>query len=133
MALYKILYIEDNNDNFRLVERILSREGFVVDRAETAVSGIKMAQSCTYDLILTDILLPDNTIQEAHSMLLKPIRQHIGPEVPLIALTAHAFLFEKDFLLSNGCNYFIAKPINITEFQNLVNKLLHLENQEWEM
>jgi CheY-like chemotaxis protein len=130
MASYKILYIEDNNDNFRLVKRILSRWDFIVDRAETAVSGIKMAQNCNYDLILTDILLPDNTIQEAHSQLLEPIRQQIGPDVPLIALTAHAFPFEKDFLLANGCNYFVAKPININEFQKLVTNLLQLDSQD---
>ncbi|VAW33255.1 hypothetical protein MNBD_CHLOROFLEXI01-44 [hydrothermal vent metagenome] len=127
MSDYKILYIEDNDDNFRLVARILLRMELTVDRAETAASGIKMAQSNHYDLILTDILLPDNTLREAHINLLQPLRQQIGPSIPLVAITAHAFHFDKDFLLANGCNYYLAKPINLHEFQNLIKELLLLE------
>lgn len=126
MSKCKILYIEDNDDNFRLVARILSLLDLTVDRAETAVSGIKMTQTNSYDLVLTDILLPDNTLQEAHSNLLQPIRQQIGPDTPLVAITAHAFHFDEDFLLANGCDYYIAKPINLVKFQYLVQKLLQL-------
>lgn len=119
-----VLYIEDNDDNFRLVDRILSKMSLKVDRAETAVSAIEMAKNHHYDLILTDILLPDNTIHEAHRKLLQPLRQQIGPDVPLIAITAHAFQFDKDFLLTSGCNYFVAKPLNMSEFQKLIVELL---------
>ena len=130
MASYKVLYIEDNDDNFRLVQRILSRWGCEIDRAKTAASGIQRAQELAYDVILTDILLPDSSIQEAQSKLLLPLRQQVGSQVPLVALTAHAFPFDKTFLLENGCNYFLAKPININEFQALINKLLPLELQD---
>jgi CheY-like chemotaxis protein len=126
MSKYKILYIEDNDDNFRLVARILLRMDLTADRAETAVSGIKMTQNNKYDLVLTDILLPDNTLREAYGNLLQPIRQQIGPDTPLVAITAHAFHFDEDFLLANGCDYYIAKPINLVYFQNLVKKLLQL-------
>ena len=68
--------------------------------------------------------LPDNTIHEAHRKLLQPLRQQIGPDVPLIAITAHAFQFDKDFLLTSGCNYFVAKPLNMSEFQKLIVELL---------
>lgn len=130
MSERNVLYIEDNDDNFRLIERILARLDFIVDRAETAASGIRMVQNKTYDLVLTDILLPDSTIHEAEENLLQPLRQNIGPDVPMVALTAHAFPFDKAFLLSSGCNYFMAKPINITEFQNLVIRLLQLDIPE---
>ncbi len=124
MPNYKVLYIEDNDDNFRLVQRILSRLDFSIERAKTAADGIAMTQLNTYDLVITDILLPDSTILEAHSKLLQPLRQQIGPTVPLVALTAHAFPFDKEFLLNKGCNYFVAKPINLNEFQSLMMSLL---------
>lgn len=127
MSKRKILYIEDNDDNYRLVDRILSRMALTVDRAKTAVDAIEMTQNNTYELVLTDILLPDNTIHDAYQNLILPIRQQIGPDVPLVAITAHAFHSDEDFLLSGGCDYFVAKPLNITEFQNLVSKLLELE------
>ncbi len=126
MSKHNILYIEDNDDNFRLVARILLRMGLSVERAETAVSGIEMARNGRYDLVLTDILLPDNTLREAHSNLIQPLRQQIGPDIPLVAITAHAFHFDKDFLLANGCDYYLAKPINLTEFQELIQRLLLL-------
>ena len=128
MSEHTVLYIEDNDDSFRLVDRILSKMALTVDRAETAVSAIEKTQHQAYDLILVDILLPDNTLPETHHNLLYPLRQQVGTEVPLVALTAHAFHFDEDFLLAGGFNYFVAKPLNITEFQNLVTDLLHLEN-----
>ena len=121
-----ILYIEDNDDSFRLVERLINRLGLELDRAKTAVTGIEMARSKQYDLILTDILLPDNSIHEAHNQLLRPLRQQIGPHVPLIALTAHAFQFDEAFLLANGCDYFVAKPLHVMEFSALIERLLAL-------
>ena len=127
MSKQRILYIEDNDDNFRLVERILKRMDIELDRAKTAVAGIQMAQSQPYDLILTDILLPDNSIQEAHTQLLHPLRQVIGPHVPLVALTAHAFHFDEAFLLANGCDYFVAKPLHVVEFETLIERLLEPE------
>ncbi len=124
MSKPKILYIEDNDDNYRLVARVLLRLDFIVERAKTAEAAIEMIQNDCYAMVITDILLPDNTIDEAQGNLLQPIRALIGPEVPLIALTAHAFHFDEDFLLASGCDYFIAKPLNITEFQDLVLQLL---------
>ena len=124
---HKILYVEDNDDNFRLVARVLSLMALNVERAETADSAVQMTKTNYYDLVLTDVLLPDNTIHETQRKLLRPIRQQIGPDVPLVAITAHAFHFDKNFLLKSGCDYFIAKPLNITEFQNLVTELLHLD------
>lgn len=122
----QVLYIEDNDDNFRLVERLLHRLGLTLDRAETAVAGIQMAQTRQYALILTDILLPDNSIHETHRQLLTPLRQQIGPDIPLVALTAHAFHFDETFLLANGCDYFVAKPLHVTEFLALIERLLNL-------
>lgn len=127
MSKRRILYVEDNNDNFRLVERILSRMNLEVERADTAVAAIEMTQKNRYDLVLTDILLPDNTIHEVQRNLLLPVRQQIGPHTPLVALTAHAFSFDKEFLLASGCDHFVAKPLNINEFQSLVTSLLHLD------
>lgn len=127
MPKYRVLYIEDNNDNFRLVERILQRMNIALDRAVTAVDGIQLTQTTAYDLVLTDILLPDNTIQDAHTQLLHPLRRQIGPGVPLVALTAHAFHFDEAFLLANGCDYFVAKPLHVAEFQALIERLLGLD------
>ncbi|WP_420631792.1 response regulator [Candidatus Leptofilum sp.] len=124
MSKHQILYIEDNDDNFRLVERILKRLGLELDRATTAASGIQMAQTNQYALVLTDILLPDNSIDEVHYHLLYPLRQQIGPNVPLVAVTAHAFHFDEAFLLAHGCDYFVAKPLHVLEFQTLITQLL---------
>ena len=116
MTKHEILYIEDNDDNFRLVERILKRLGLELDRAKTAVDGIKMVQTKQYDLILTDILLPDNSMEEAHTQLLHPLRQQIGPHVPLVALTAHAFHYDESFFFFFFCEYFVAKMLHVPTF-----------------
>jgi CheY-like chemotaxis protein len=98
-----------------------------VTRAQTAADGIEMAKHDTFDLVLIDILLPDSTIEDVALTLIEPIRMAIGFKTPLVAVTAHAFKYDRDWLIANGCDHYISKPINFSEFQDYVTKTLQLE------
>ncbi|GAB1421577.1 hypothetical protein MASR2M15_17500 [Anaerolineales bacterium] len=117
----KILYIEDDPNNRRLVQRILMASDWECDTAENALDGIKMAQQDPPDLILMDISMPemDGLTATAEIRSIPTIAK-----VPVIALTANAMQGDRELALSAGCDGYISKPINIDTFVEEITKFL---------
>lgn len=113
----RILIVEDNEINRDMLGRRMSRRGFDVVFAVDGASAIAMAQSEDPDLILMDIGLGDDCGLE----ITQQIRAHgFGKDVPIIALTAHAMVSDRDKCLAVGCNDFATKPV---EFDKLLKKI----------
>ena len=88
MHVKKVLVVEDNEVNQILVTRYLRREGYTVVHAGDGLTGVRMAQSESPDLILMDLSLPELDGWEA-TRRIKADPKTSG--IPVIALTAHAF------------------------------------------
>jgi CheY-like chemotaxis protein len=113
----KILYIEDNEDNILILKRRLGRVGCDVAFAMDGAEGIRMAAELKPDLILMDLSLPVLDGWEATRRLkAAPETRHI----PVIALTSHAMVGERERALAAGCDDFDTKPV---EFQRLLGKI----------
>ena len=113
----KILYIEDNEDNILILKRRLGRVGYDVSFAMDGAEGIRMAAELKPDLILMDLSLPVLDGWEATRRLkAAPETRHI----PVIALTSHAMVGERERALAAGCDDFDTKPV---EFQRLLGKI----------
>ena len=113
----KILYVEDNDDNVEILRRRLGRLGFELLAAVDGVQGIRMALEERPDLILMDLSLPVLDGWEATRRLkAAPETRHI----PIIALTSHAMVGERENALAAGCNDFDTKPV---EFARLLGKI----------
>ena len=113
----KILYIEDNEDNILILKRRLGRVGYDVAFAMDGAEGIRMAGELKPDLILMDLSLPVLDGWEATRRLkAAPETRHI----PVIALTSHAMVGERERALAAGCDDFDTKPV---EFQRLLGKI----------
>ena len=113
----KILYIEDNEDNILILKRRLGRLGYDVESAMDGAEGIAMVATHKPDLILMDLSLPVMDGWEATRRLkAAPETRHI----PVIALTSHAMVGEKEKALAAGCDDFDTKPV---EFQRLLGKI----------
>ena len=122
MSQNKILVVEDNETDRRLLNAILSASGYVMLIAETGASVIKLAQQEERkepDLILLDIRLPDISGLEV-ARLLKADEQTWM--IPIIAVTAFAMQGDERKVLDSGCDFYVAKPINVAEFLELVEK-----------
>lgn len=116
-----ILYIEDDKNSQRLVERILKHAGYTVLIASRALEGIDMARKYKPDLILTDINLPDLSGREITVRL----RNDSSLEnVPIVALTAQSHAFERDKTFVAGVTGYLTKPINISTLTQTVAKYL---------
>ena len=115
--MVKILYIEDNEDNILILKRRLGRLGFEVAFAMDGAEGIAMANELQPDLILMDLSLPVIDGWEATRRLKGSPRTNA---IPIIALTSHAMVGEKERALAAGCDDFDTKPV---EFQRLLDKI----------
>ena len=113
----KILYVEDNEDNILILKRRLGRIGYDVSFAMDGAEGIRMAAELKPDLILMDLSLPVLDGWEATRRLKAAAETK---HIPIIAVTSHAMLGEREKALAAGCDDFDTKPV---EFQRLLGKI----------
>ena len=109
-----ILYIEDNPDNMRLVQRALESRGYRLLQAKNGLTGVQMAESQAVDLILLDINLPDIDGYEVARRLRASSKRQLAL-TPIIAVTANALKGDAEKALEAGCDVYMSKPINIRE------------------
>jgi len=119
----KILLVEDNEMNRDMLARRLARRGYEVVTAVDGTEGMAMAQSEEPDLILMDMSLPAVDGWEA-ARRLKAARE--TQAIPIIALTAHAMVGDREKAIEAGCDDYDIKPV---EFQRLVDKIDALLNK----
>lgn len=125
MAVKRVLYVEDDQYNFVLVERTLEvLEGVEVVHAKTAAEGLEMAHRQVPDLVLMDLHLPGMDGLEM-TRTLKADEDLAG--VPVVALTANVMKGERERALEAGCDDFVAKPFNLRSFRALVARHLGIE------
>lgn len=117
----KILIVEDNPMIQEiLVERLQMRK-FNIVTAKDGQEGVEVAQQEEPDLILMDVSLPHMDGWEATRILRgADATKHI----PIIALTAHALIEDRERSLAAGCNDFETKPINFPSLLIKINSLL---------
>jgi two-component system cell cycle response regulator DivK len=111
---HNILYIEDNPDNMRLVQRALEGRGYNLLKAMRGMEGVAIAESEQVDLILLDINLPDIDGYEVARRLRSSAKLELR-RIPIIAVTANALKGDAQKALDAGCDVYMSKPINIRE------------------
>lgn len=115
----RILVVEDNRDNMTLITDVLSSLDYDVLQATDGEQGVEVANTEKPDLILMDLSLPRMDGWAATRYIkANPELKHI----PIIALTAHAMVGDRERALEAGCDDYISKPINL---QELAGKLAH--------
>lgn len=110
----RILVIEDNELNLKLMKDILSSQGYDVDTAGDGKEGLDKAEDNDYDLILLDIQMP---VVSGYDFL-----QVYDKNTPVIVVSACAMENEVNKAKELGCADYISKPIQIMEFLNTVKK-----------
>lgn len=112
MASKRILVVEDNPDNMTLIVDVLDALEYDVIQATDGVIGVEVAQTQTPDLILLDLSLPR---MDGWTAAGKIKNSASSSHIPIIALTAHAMVGDRERALEAGCDDYITKPINIQE------------------
>jgi two-component system copper resistance phosphate regulon response regulator CusR len=115
----RILVIEDEDRVALPIKKGLEELGFSATIAPDGLTGRKLALSGAFDLIITDILLPQiNGIE-----LCKSIRQEL-PDIPIIMLTAMGTTDDKVEGFDSGANDYMVKPFDFRELHVRIRELL---------
>jgi two-component system, cell cycle response regulator DivK len=117
----KILLVEDNEMNRDMLSRRLQRKGYSVITAEDGEKGLLLARSEMPDLILMDISLPVMSGWEV-TRLLKA--DEATRNIPIIALTAHAWITDREKALEAGCDEYDTKPVEFARLSEKMDSLL---------
>ncbi len=105
----RILVVEDQEDNRKIMRDLLSSAGYEVIEAVTGSDGVAMAEAEVPDLILMDMQLPGIDGYEATRQIrAKPALR----DVPIIAVTSYALNGDENKTLEAGCNAYFAKPFS---------------------
>lgn len=117
----RILLVEDNEMNRDMLSRRLQRKGYSVIIAVDGEQGLATAYSEMPDLILMDISLPFiDGYEVTRRLKANPRTKHI----PVIALTAHALLTDRDKAMKAGCNDYDTKPVDFSRLTEKIETLL---------
>ena len=118
---HKILIVEDNPMNMRLIEMILKSEDYVLLKATDGEEALAIAAIDHPDLVLMDIRLPRLSGLEVARKLKKNTQLS---HIPIIALTAHAMKGDMEKAMEAGCDSYVSEPIDTRQLPKLVADLL---------
>jgi len=117
----RVLVVEDNPANLKLIDLLLSNAGHTVLSAVDAETGLTVARAEHPDLILMDIQLPGMDGFAATALLKKDPKTSA---IPIIALTAMAMKEDQAKSEIAGCDEYIAKPLRYRELYAAIDTLL---------
>ena len=116
----KILLVEDNEMNRDMLSRRLQRRGFEVEVAVDGGEAVRKAGNAP-DLVLLDMSLP---VMDGWTVAGKLKADAGTSRIPIIALTAHAMVGDREKALSAGCDDYETKPIDFPRLLAKIDALL---------
>ncbi len=119
-----ILVVEDNVVNQTLAARVLEKAGHIVELANNGEEALRCLEMQRFDIILMDLQMPNMNGHEATLIIRNSKDGTFDPDIPIIALTAHAFKEEKEQCIKAGMNSCITKPFKRTELLQEIERLV---------
>jgi len=118
----RLLVVEDNHVNQKVVTAVLRKRGFVIELANDGREALaKLESGAEFDLVLMDVQMPGLDGLEATRLIRKDER---WKALPIVAMTAHAMTGDKERCLEAGMNGYISKPVHPAHLLNTVDEFL---------
>ena len=120
----KILLVEDNLLNQRIVMFSLKKYNHEVTIANNGLEAVEKFSEAEYDVILMDIMMPVMDGLEA-TVKIREVEQinNVGKRTPIIALTANTMDNDRNTCLSYGMDEFMSKPFDVEKLKLIFSKL----------
>jgi signal transduction histidine kinase/DNA-binding response OmpR family regulator len=118
----KVLIAEDNQMNQQLVKHLMKSWSLDHSIVNTGAEAVQELKHNSYSIVLMDIQMPEMDGYMATTI----IRNELKLDVPIIAMTAHAMVGEKEKCLQLGMNDYVSKPIKETVLYNIIAR--HAQN-----
>ncbi|GAA3976501.1 response regulator [Allohahella marinimesophila] len=118
----RVMAVDDNAANLRLIEALLTDIGVEPVAVTSGYEALRLLKETTCDLVFMDVQMPGMDGMETTRL----IRSLSGPiaHIPILALTAHALNEEREELLNNGFNEYVTKPISESQLLDLLSRYL---------
>ena len=116
-----ILVADDDPVGRELIREILESQGYCVTEAGDGGSALSVIQAAPPDLVLLDIQMP---VLDGFGVIQALRREHRFQNLPVFALTAFAMRGDKENALAAGFDGYIAKPIDVSAFRELIKQAL---------
>jgi PAS domain S-box-containing protein len=110
-----ILLADDEKFGRTVAQKLLQHRGYRVTAVENGAELLDALQKDKFEILLTDISMPDMDGTTVARIIRSGKRDGINPLIPIIAMTAHAFSDDRERFLAAGINGYVAKPINLEE------------------
>ncbi len=125
----KILVVDDNSMNLKVIRGILKFNEIVPDLADSGEKCLELVAKNRYDLIFLDHMMPE---MDGIETLKKIKAEHLADNTIIIALTANAISGAREFYLESGFNDYLSKPVNPNDLDLILQKYLSkiLENRK---
>jgi two-component system, cell cycle response regulator DivK len=117
----RVLVVEDNPLNLKLVRDVLLSAGFEVVEARSGEEGVAQARARTPDVILMDLQLPGIDGTQAMRMIKA---DPAATDVPIVALTAFAMADDRERALRSGFDGYLSKPISVRDLPRQISEFL---------
>lgn len=121
-----ILLVEDNRGISEMVGEFLERRGYSVDYAADGVTGLHLAVSNSYDVIVLDLMLPGIDGIE----VCRKLRQEAKKSTPVLMLTARDTIEDKVSGLDAGADDYLVKPFEVKELEARVRALIRRDRRQ---
>jgi CheY-like chemotaxis protein len=117
----KVLVVEDNELNLDILTRRLQRKGYDVITAKDGQEGVACAKTNNPDIILMDVSLP---LLDGYDATRQIKADQNTKNIPIIILTAHAMVGDREKALASGCDEYETKPVDFSHLLEKIEKLL---------
>jgi signal transduction histidine kinase/DNA-binding response OmpR family regulator len=118
----RVLLVEDNLVNQKLVTRMLEPHGHQVTVAGTGRAALAALERDRFDLVLMDVQMPEMDGFEATAAI-RAAEQDTGEHMIVIAMTAHAMKGDRERCLAAGMDAYVAKPVDRRELLELIARM----------
>ncbi len=118
----RILLVEDNPVNQKVTVKLLEKMGYRVDAVDNGKEALTALETLPYTLVLMDVQMPEMDGIEATRQIRLAVRAVQNPNVPIIALTAHATKEHRKQCLDAGMNDYLAKPVQPDELAKAISR-----------
>jgi DNA-binding response OmpR family regulator len=119
----RLLVVEDHHDTATALNRLLTSAGYVVKTAGTVQAALELAESDKFDVVVSDLGLPDESGYE----LMQQLRDRYG--MPGIAMSGYGM--EQDIIRSKDSGFVehLIKPVNIPQLESAIRRALRRDGQ----
>ena len=120
----RFLVVEDNRINRHLAARMLGKLGHATATASNGHEALKLLRMQAFDAVFMDIQMPGMDGIEATEIIRNAgPESSINPYVPIVAMTAHAMLGDREVFLDSGMTDYISKPVDLSDVERVLARL----------